>query len=96
MISLAFIGIGLGAGLAIIGAAIGIGRIGGSAVEGISRQPEAAGSIMVNMIISAALIEGATLFALVIVFLLGGTIDKDLMKGVVEAHKSAHVQQVQK
>ena len=96
MISLAFIGIGLGAGLAIIGAAIGIGRIGGSAVEGISRQPEAAGSIMVNMIISAALIEGATLFALVIVFLLGGTIDKDLMKGVVEAHKSAQVQQVQK
>ena len=96
MISLAFIGIGLGAGLAIIGAAIGIGRIGGSAVEGISRQPEAGGSIMVNMIISAALIEGATLFALVIVFLLGGTIDKDLMKGVVEAQKAAHVQQVQK
>ena len=84
MLGLAFIGIALGAGLAIIGAAIGIGRIGGSAVEGISRQPEAGTNIMVNMIISAALIEGATLFALVIVFVLGGTITPDLMKDAVK------------
>ena len=71
MISLAYIGVGLGAGLVILGAAIGIGRIGGSAVEGISRQPEASGSILVNMIISAALIEGVAFFALVIVMQMG-------------------------
>jgi F-type H+-transporting ATPase subunit c len=64
------IGAGLGAGLAIIGAGIGIGRIGGQAVEGMSRQPEAAGPIQTAMIISAALIEGAALFALVIVLLM--------------------------
>lgn len=60
------IGAGLGAGLAVIGAGIGIGRIGGSAVESIARQPEMAGSIGTNMIIAAALIEGATLFAVVV------------------------------
>lgn len=56
----------IGGGLALIGAGIGIGRIGGSAVESIARQPEAAGQINVAMIITAALIEGAALFALVI------------------------------
>ena len=49
----------VGAGLAVIGAGIGIGRIGGSAMEAIARQPEAAGKIQTAMIISAALIEGA-------------------------------------
>lgn len=67
---MSFIGIGLGVGLAIIGAGYGISRIGGSAVEGISRQPEAAGKIQTAMIIAAALIEGAALFGLVIAFLL--------------------------
>jgi F-type H+-transporting ATPase subunit c len=56
----------VGAGLVIIGAGRGIGQIGGSAVEGIARQPEAGPRIFTTMIISAALIEGATLFALVI------------------------------
>ena len=56
----------IGAGLAIIGGAAGIGRIGGSAVESIARQPEAAGAISNAMIITAALIEGATLFAVVV------------------------------
>ncbi len=56
----------IGAGLAIIGAGRGIGQIGGSAVEAIARQPEAGDRIFTTMIISAALIEGATLFALVI------------------------------
>jgi F-type H+-transporting ATPase subunit c len=55
-----------GAGLVIVGAALGIGRIGGQAVEGMSRQPEAAGNIQTAMIISAALIEGATFFALIV------------------------------
>jgi len=56
----------VGAGLAILGAGLGIGRIGGQSVEGISRQPEAAGNIQTAMIIAAALIEGATFFALIV------------------------------
>lgn len=50
----------------MIGAALGIGRIGGSAMEAIARQPEAAGKIQTAMIISAALIEGVALFAVVV------------------------------
>jgi len=57
------IGAGFAAGLAVLGGGIGIGRIGGSAVEAIARQPEAAGTISTNMLIAAALVEGATLFA---------------------------------
>jgi len=56
----------IGAGLVIMGAAAGIGRIGGSAVEAIARQPEMAGSIGTNMIITAALVEGAALFGVVV------------------------------
>ena len=67
--AIAKIGAGIGAGLAAIGAGIGIGRIGGSAVEAIARQPEAAGDIRSNMIVSAALIEGVAFFAIVICFL---------------------------
>ena len=59
-------GAAIGAGLVILGAGLGIGRIGGSATEAIARQPEAGPRIFTTMIISAALIEGATLFALVI------------------------------
>ncbi len=68
--ALAKLGAGIGAGLAAIGAGIGIGRIGGSAVEAIARQPEAAGDIRSNMIVSAALIEGVAFFAIVICFLI--------------------------
>lgn len=57
------IGGGLAAGLAVIGGGLGIGRIGGSAVEAMARQPEASGTIGTNMLIAAALVEGATLFA---------------------------------
>jgi len=57
------IGAGLAAGLAVIGGGMGIGRVGGSAVEAMARQPEASGTIGTNMLIAAALIEGATLFA---------------------------------
>jgi F-type H+-transporting ATPase subunit c len=56
----------VGAGLAVIGAGLGIGRIGGSAMDAIARQPEAAGKIQLAMIISAALIEGVALFAVVV------------------------------
>lgn len=56
----------LGAGLVVIGGAKGIGQIGGSAVESMARQPEVAGQINVSMIITAAMIEGATLFGVVV------------------------------
>ena len=59
----------IGAGLAVIGGGAGIGRIGGSAVESMARQPEASGSISTAMIITAAMIEGATLFAVLGCFL---------------------------
>jgi F-type H+-transporting ATPase subunit c len=62
----ASIGKAIGAGLAIIGAGFGIGRIGSSAVEAMARQPEMAGNIQTGMIIAAALIEGATFFALIV------------------------------
>jgi F-type H+-transporting ATPase subunit c len=66
---LAVLGAGLGAGLVVIGAGKGIGHLAGQAMEGIARQPEAGGRIGTNMIIAAALIEGFTFFALVIVLL---------------------------
>ena len=65
------IGIGIGMGLAILGAGLGIGRIGGSAVEAIARQPEAVGQISTTMLISAALIEGATVIALILLLIRG-------------------------
>lgn len=58
----------IGAGLVIIGVGIGIGQIGGKAVEAIARQPEATGDIRGSMILTAALIEGAALIALVFSF----------------------------
>lgn len=59
----------IGAGLVAIGVGLGIGRLAGSAMEGIARQPEAAGKIQTAMLIAAALIEGVALFAAVICFL---------------------------
>jgi F-type H+-transporting ATPase subunit c len=56
----------LGSGLAIVGGGVGIGLVGKGAVESIARQPEASGKIQLNMILAAALIEGATLFAVVV------------------------------
>lgn len=63
------LGAALGAGLAAIGAGIGIGKIGGSAMEAIARQPESVNDIRTNMIIIAALLEGVALFAVVVCFL---------------------------
>jgi len=59
----------IGMGLAVIGAGIGIGQIGGKAMEAIARQPEAVGDIRANMILMAALVEGAALIAIVTSFL---------------------------
>jgi F-type H+-transporting ATPase subunit c len=58
----------IGAGLAVIGAGLGIGQIGGKAVEGIARQPEASGDIRANMILTAALVEGAARVCMVLSF----------------------------
>ncbi len=69
-ISLAFLSAGVGAGLIVIGAGIGIGNIGSSAMEATGRQPEAGGDIRTSMIISAALIEGIAFFAAVICIIL--------------------------
>lgn len=60
-----------GAGVTILGAGYGIGKIGSAAVESMARQPEAAGKIQTGMIISAALIEGATFFALIVCIIRG-------------------------
>ena len=66
----AFLGAGIGAGLAAIGAGIGVGLIGNGAMEGIARQPEAVGDIRTNMIIAAALVEGVALLGEIICFLI--------------------------
>lgn len=63
------LGAAIGAGLAVIGAGIGIGRIGAHAMDAIARQPEHTGQIRTNMIVVAALLEGVALFAVVICFL---------------------------
>lgn len=63
---LAKLGAGLGAGIATIGAGLGIGRIGGNAMDAIARQPEAAGTIRTNMILTAAFVEGVALFGVVV------------------------------
>ena len=68
---LAQLGAGIAIGFGAIGAGLGIGRIGGSAMDAIARQPEAYSKIQLAMIISAALIEGAALFAIVVAMIKG-------------------------
>jgi F-type H+-transporting ATPase subunit c len=65
----AAVGAGIGAGLVLIGAGWGFGRIGAAALDGMSRQPEVAGRVQTAMIIIAALLEGATFFALLVCML---------------------------
>ncbi len=67
--NLAIFGTAIACGLAIIGAAMGIGMIGSKSAEAIARQPQVGGRILTAMIIAAALIEGLTFFALIIGFL---------------------------
>ncbi len=66
----AYLGAGLGAGIALIGGGLGIGKLAASAMDGMARQPQASATIQTAMLIAAGLIEGATLLALVICFLL--------------------------
>jgi F-type H+-transporting ATPase subunit c len=63
---LALFGAGIGTGLVVLAAAFGIGKIGGAAMEAIARQPEAGGRVQLAMIIAAALIEGVSLFGVVV------------------------------
>ena len=69
-LALAYLAAGLGAGMAVIGVGLGIGKLAAAAMEGSARQPTALGEIRTSMIIAAALIEGATLFAVVVCLLL--------------------------
>jgi len=68
--SAGWLGAAIGAGLVAIGAGKGIGNIGGSAAEAIARQPEAGGQIFTSMIVSAALIEGVSLFGVVVTLII--------------------------
>ncbi len=68
--AIAKMGAALGAGIATVGAGMGIGNIGKSALESIARQPEVAGDIRTNMIVAAALIEGVAFFAIVVCMLI--------------------------
>lgn len=63
--------VAIGAGLSVIGAGIGIGLIGGKAMEGIARQPEEVGKIQTAMLIAAALVEGVALFGVVVGMMAG-------------------------
>ena len=65
-LGLARFGAVIGGGVAVVGAALGIGKLAGKAVEAIARQPEAGGRIFTSMVVAAALIEGFTFFALVV------------------------------
>jgi F-type H+-transporting ATPase subunit c len=70
----AAVGAGLGAAITMIGAGYGFGRIGAAALESMARQPEIAGRIQTAMIVIAALLEGATFFALVVCVLMTGSV----------------------
>jgi len=70
----AYMGAGIGAGIAAVGAGIGIGRIGGSALESMARQPESTVDIRANMIVAAALVEGAAFFGIIVSLLIVLTI----------------------
>jgi F-type H+-transporting ATPase subunit c len=67
---LGYLGAGIGASIAVLGAGLGIGKLASAALEAMGRQPEAAGPIRTAMIIAAALIEGVAFFALVVCILL--------------------------
>ena len=68
--ALGYLAAGLGAALTVIGAGLGIGKLAAAAMEASGRQPEAAGQVRTSMLIAAALIEGATFFALAICIIL--------------------------
>jgi F-type H+-transporting ATPase subunit c len=80
-VGLGYLAAGIGAGICMLGAAMGIGRLASAALEGTARQPEAAGDLRTSMIIPAALIEGLAFFALVICLLMALSLNNALTKG---------------
>jgi F-type H+-transporting ATPase subunit c len=84
-LGMSYLAAGLGAGLVVIGAAMGIGRLAAGTLEGMARQPELSGDLRTAMIIAAALIEGFTFFALVITFMLATQAPKEVPQPKVEA-----------
>ena len=70
--AIAYLAAGIGSGLVILGAAFGIGKLAAATMDASGRQPEVAGQVRTAMIISAALIEGVTFFALIICMILAG------------------------
>src|SRR5262245_15770284 len=72
------VGAGLGAAITILGAGYGLGRIGSAALESMARQPEVAGRVQTGMIIIAALLEGATFFALIICIVVAGKLSENV------------------
>ena len=88
-IDLNYFGVFLGAGLCLIGAAAGIGKLAAAALEGGARQPEAIDKLQVMMIIPAAMIEGLGLFALVIAFLAVGALNKSVASNGTSAPAAA-------
>lgn len=69
-LQLPYVAAAIGMGIAVIGGGYGIGRLAAAAMEGIARQPQASGAIGTNMIITAAMIEGATLIAEILCFMI--------------------------
>jgi len=84
-LGLSYLAAGLGAGLVVFGASLGIGRLAGSAIESMARQPELSGDLRTAMIIAAALIEGFTFFALVITFMLATQAPKEFSQQAAPA-----------
>ncbi len=74
-LALGYVGVGIGVGLCLLGGAFGIARCASSALEGAARQPEAAEKLQLMMIIPAAMIEGALLFGLFVLFQAGGALN---------------------
>ena len=90
-LGLGYIGIGVGAGICLVGGAMGIAKLASAALEGTARQPEAAGSLQTMMIIPAAMIEGLGLLALVIAFLAVGALNKGVpVAGAAAEGAAAH------
>ena len=89
-IGLGYLAAGFGAGICMLGAALGISRLASAALEGTARQPGAAGNLRTSMLIPAALIEGLGFFALVICLLIALTLNGVVAKGGAEATVTAH------
>ena len=88
-IGIAYLGVFLGAGICLIGGALGISKLASAALEGGARQPEAIDKLQVMMIIPAAMIEGLGLLALVIAFLAVGALNKSVTANASSAPAAA-------